>query len=424
MSVLTKENSVIKNLSIYIGSNVIGQMIGILVSPILTRIFSPEAYGIQSIYLAFISMLCVASTLSYHNAVVVSEKHEEMNVIALSFIILFIFTLSICILLICGKNSFLIFLNCEEIIPYSFLIPISVFCISSYNILNQYAIKYKTFSLISKTKIRQNLCGNTVKILLGLLNFGTIGLLIGNVFAQSVGVIGLLKYYVINIKKYKQKYTTQGIIQAAKRYRKFAYISTPCNYIYTLGSQIPILMLSILFGKNVSGYYGLAYNIVFLPCNLIGLALSQVFFAEIAEKRRESGIISYINTIIKKTFFLALIPFVCVGVISPYLFNFIYGKDWILAGEFARILAIQSFFYFLILPVNKVFEIFQKQQYDLFFNILRIFVLILIFFCAKKVGLNAKQTMFVFSVFGGLLYVFLIFIMEIMLRREVKLEYY
>ncbi len=416
MNVLKK--GIFKNLSLYVGSNIVGQIIALLVSPILTRIFSPESYGVQNVYLAFISMLCVVSTLSYHSAIVVSEKDEERSIVALSFIILIIITFIICIFLVFFRKKFLLLLNCEQIIPYSFLVPISVFSISSYNILSQYAIKYKYFPLISKTKVKQNIYGNIAKILFGLFNFGTVGLLIGNVFAQSVGGIELLKKYIKDKKMTRYKLSKKKVIEVGIRYRKFAYISTPCNYIYTFGSQIPVLMLSILFDNKISGYYGLAYSAVFLPCNLIGLALSQVFYAEIAEKRREKDIILLINMIVRKTILFSIIPFILIGILAPYIFTFIYGKDWHLAGEFARILAIQSFFYFIILPVNKVFEVFQKQLYDLILNILRIAILLLVFYIAKKIKLNPIETILAFSVFGGLVYVVLLIMMEIMLKKE------
>ncbi len=414
-----QENAIFRNLTVYIGSNVVGQLIGILVSPILTRLFSPESYGVQSVYLSVISMICVVSTLSYQNAIVISEDTEDTNIVLLCFVILSVISVFLTIILMIWGDRILRLFNSEPIIPYKYLIPISVFCISSYNILSQYAIKYKSFPVISRTKIKQTLYGNIAKVALGILNCGTLGLLIGNVFSQSIGVIELLKNF---IKKKKEKGNVFSRTKAsilATKYRRFAYISTPCNYIYTLGSQIPVIMLSMMYNSEIAGFYGLSYSAVFLPCNLIGMALSQVFYAEIAAKRKEKDIVVFINMILKKTCFYSAIPFLLIAIIAPSLFVIVYGDNWLMAGVFARILAIQAFFYFIILPVNKVFEVFEMQQIDLFLNIIRVIVLLLVFIVSKKAGLNATQTLFVFSIFGGLIYVILLLIMEIMLKRIV-----
>lgn len=415
-----KQNKIYKDLSVYIGSNILGQMIGIMCSPILTRLFSPESYGIQSVYLSLISLACVISTLSYQNAIVISDDEDEISVIILGFLTLLLFCVLVSILIGISENSILRLLNCEQLTPYSFLIPVSIFFISSYNIMNQYAIKYKLFSLISRTKITQNIWGNLGKIILGFLKTGTAGLLIGNLLSQSVGVFKLFKQFISSSKNL--------IIQpvklksAANKYKSFPLYSTPCNCIYTFGNQIPVLMLSSLYGSSISGYYSLAYSVICLPCNIIGVAMSQVFFAEIAERRKSKSIIGFINSLLKKVAFFSAILFAVLWLILPHAFSLIYGESWYIAGKFAQILTIQTFAYFVILPVSKVFEVFQKQKLDLIINAFRVIILLLVFYFSGKMQLEPIHAITLFSVLGALVYIVSIIIMEIMLQR-LKFEY-
>lgn len=411
-------NLFIKNLMIYLGSNVIAQAVGILVSPILTRLFSPDAYGIQSVFMALISSLSIVSTLSYQNAIPISDEKEETNLVSLSFLVLLLSTFAVFSILTLQGGLFLSLFQYQELTPYKYFIPAGLLCIGFYNILLQYSIKYKSFSVISHTKITQSVVGNLGKILFGFLNLDAFGLILGNIIGQSLGVHSLLNEY---IRRRKDKNITtgfHGIKKVFLRYRKFAYFSTPCNCIYVFGSQFPVLMLSSLYGSEISGYYSLANTVVNIPCNLIGMALSQVFYSELAERRTDEHILKAIHSLLAKTVLIGLIPFLLLILLAPRLFVFVYGKEWIMAGKFASAMAVQVFFYFIILPVSKVFEIFEKQQYDLVFNCVRLAILFVIFIAAGNMGLTAYQTILVYALSGSMLYIFLLAAMEYMLRAQ------
>ena len=70
----------------------IAQAIPIAISPILTRIYTPEDFGMFALYMSVASILSVVATGRYELAIMLPKKDEDaVNIVALSIIISFSF---------------------------------------------------------------------------------------------------------------------------------------------------------------------------------------------------------------------------------------------------------------------------------------------------------------------------------------------
>ena len=64
-----------------------GQIVNILVQPIATRLYSPEAFGNLSLMISLGTMFAPIATLQYHIAIVHSKKEEEFALYKLNFLL-------------------------------------------------------------------------------------------------------------------------------------------------------------------------------------------------------------------------------------------------------------------------------------------------------------------------------------------------
>jgi len=61
----------------------IAQAIPIAISPILTRIYTPEDFGVFALYMSVASLLAVVDTGSYEHAIILPKKDEgAVNIVA------------------------------------------------------------------------------------------------------------------------------------------------------------------------------------------------------------------------------------------------------------------------------------------------------------------------------------------------------
>ena len=71
------ENNIFKNMLKLSGSSSITQILGILVLPILSRIYSPENFGIYALFFSISNILLIIVMGQYHLAIVIPKDYEK-----------------------------------------------------------------------------------------------------------------------------------------------------------------------------------------------------------------------------------------------------------------------------------------------------------------------------------------------------------
>ena len=79
----------------------LAQAIPLALSPILTRLYSPEDFGLLAIYMSIAALGGAVVSLKYDLAIIIPEKDEDSaNITALSILISFIISLLVFIIIL------------------------------------------------------------------------------------------------------------------------------------------------------------------------------------------------------------------------------------------------------------------------------------------------------------------------------------
>ncbi len=63
------------------GSTILAQIISIIIAPLLTRLYLPEAFGIQTLYISILGLIIVIACLRTEVVILLPKKDEEaMNI--------------------------------------------------------------------------------------------------------------------------------------------------------------------------------------------------------------------------------------------------------------------------------------------------------------------------------------------------------
>ena len=70
-----------RNFAKLLSANVVAQVIGLVVYPILTRMYAPEDFGLLNLFMSIGGVLAILSTAEYYYAIVLpkEEKDAENN---------------------------------------------------------------------------------------------------------------------------------------------------------------------------------------------------------------------------------------------------------------------------------------------------------------------------------------------------------
>lgn len=117
------------------------------------------------------------------------------------------------------------------------------------------------------------------------------------------------------------------------------------------------------------GQFQLAWNIMQVPVGLIAGAVGQVFLKKLSDTA-PGRMRALVADTYRRAALAALIPFVLLYILAPWLFPFVFGAQWDQAGDFARALTPWLFMTVLTSPVSNLFVVTEKQRRMLVFGVL------------------------------------------------------
>jgi O-antigen/teichoic acid export membrane protein len=405
-----KSSSFLGNiLKLAVGS-VLAQGLGILASPIVTRLFSPEEFGISALFISITGIVGMVACFQYEQAIMLPKTDEEAaNLFGASFIFVLITTIMSVIIIFFAGDFLVKQFNVPDLKKYLWLVPISLFFSGLSLPLINWTTRLKRFSTLSSIRVVSSVLMQSTKISAGFAGFISAGILIitgiiGNMFSC---VYLCFQIFIHDRKIFFESINLKSIFSGIRKYKNFPLYSTWSILLNSISRQLPIWFLAYYFTSKNIGYYSLGITVVFLPMTLIGGAVSQVFFQKVSETYSNTGqISSLVEDVFKRLVSFGLLPFLLLTVIGEDIFSLCFGARWAEAGIYIQILSLWVFFVFISSPLSTIFNVLGKQKYLLVFNSLLLLVRCLSLYAGCITGDIVIALLF-FSISGIILYLFL-----------------
>lgn len=415
-------NNLVKNILMITSGTVFAQILNLALLPIITRLYTPDQYGVVSVFVAILATMRLFSTFNYEMGMPIAEDDEKaINVLALSVIILLSFLCIFGIVLLFWGDKFLTLLNGGVLVEYKYFLVLGLLFVGSYHILTQWAYRKKDFRVITKTKFIQPVSQNFINIVLGLMGKGAVGLLLGKIIGQSAGISSLTYPLIKDDKNLLKKINKREILWALKRYIRFPLYTTPRKFIGEIIGSLPILFLSAVYGPQIAGLYGLANGVIQLPMNIIGTSVSNVFYAESAALRRSNPhrIKELSNKLLKYLIIFGLFPISILVLFGEFLFSLVFGSKWAEAGVYAALLSFGVFSKLIFRPISNIFDICERQELALILNIFGLVLVLLVFGITSYLALSSYWTVGLYSVAIAALYLIQYILAQKVLNEEI-----
>ena len=352
-----------RNIGKLLSANVFAQAIGILVYPILTRMYSPEDFALLNLFVSIASILSLVSTAEYQYAIVLpSEEKKSCSLVHLCLLLLVGTCLVIALSLPFARPIAGLF-NAPALAHYWWLLPLCVLGLGLWNILNYWYIHRAAFTRISGYQISQNGFSAIGKIIFGLLGWIQSGLIWATVLAP------LLALWISMSLAWKQhlrellSVSKQEIAAVAREYSNFPKFSLPRALVNSAGLSLPVWMLTPHFGLGEIGQLSLAIMAAVLPFSLFARACYQVLYQKVSEKvQQRMAIEPMVKRFITGAGGIVILILLVVYFILPQMVTFLFGAQWIESAAIIRAL----YPYLLLTPICGTIcflsDVFGKQK--------------------------------------------------------------
>ncbi len=328
----------------------IAQAIPFLISPVLSRLYTPEEFGAFAFYMSIVGAFAIIATLRYEMAVIMpKDDADAVNIAGLAFLVDIFLSLCLLIVIIILELTLLECFSISHILKiWLYFLPLFVFLIGSVNIFQHWFNRNKRYKSLASAKVINSLGNNVTILLLGFAGAGAWGLFIGNIFGLILfNAFFIIKIYVLDHNKFKF-FNKTSLRPLAKKYKDLPIANTPQSFAEMLQMNGIIYLLKIFFNSTVIGWYSFSLRILQAPMWLIVTSIAQVFYKDASEKYNTDGnILGLVIKTIKITSIVGLPVLLVLLLAGPWLFALVFGEPWREAGVYARILAPWIYFDFI-----------------------------------------------------------------------------
>lgn len=373
-----------KNTAVLVSGTAFAQIISILATLVLARIYEPELYSILTIYMSVSGLIGCITSLQFHNVIVISSDEQEIkraiNVCLFSTLVL---TLLSIVLVLVFLGVFDKWFSTGTGKYWMLLTPVSVFFTGLTYTLSALANKRMKYKLLSGNRIIAALLVPFVSITLGLLIKNETGLFAGLLISQVLPALILLQHFKKN-NDFSVRFSWSEIKDFFVRHKNFPLYSLPADFINNLVNLLPVFMLTRYYNgvqNGLVGHYGRSTMLLGMPVTLVSNAVGEVFRQKAASETTNPVALrrSFIRTA-GVLFLLSIVPFLIIAFFGPEIFRFFLGEKWGEAGAMAAALSLMYAFRFTVSPLTYMYFIAKKQKEDFWLHIVMVLLGFLSFF--------------------------------------------
>ncbi len=401
-----------RNVLTLVSGSAVSQIIVLLASPILTRIFTPSDFGSSALFLSICSILIVIITGRYEMAIVQTKKnYDAISLMIISLSLALLSSILIYIFYIFFKqSSFFINLN-KQLDGFILLIPLFIFVLVAHKVLTNYMNRNKYYKLIALNQISQSFSQVSFKLIYGFLLVPTNGIILGNFIGQAIALfLFIYRFLMTKVKRAVYYIAIKRIRYNLKYFKEFPKILLFSDLVNVIAIQLPFLLTSYYYSNTQLGYLSLAYAMSSAPLAFIGTSLSRVFRQQSASDYNKLGRCDILFTkMFKKLVIYLTLPFIILFFSAPYLFEIVFGNQWAESGKMVQILIVMFYFQFFARIFNYLYILTNHQKANFKIQLVLLVGTYLSFSIGYLLFQNISFSLLFFSVIYTLIYIYTIY---------------
>lgn len=355
-------SELLKSATVLISGTLVAQLISILLQPLLRRLFTPEDFGIYSVYLSLVGILLVASALRYDDAIVLPKHDKEsVNLVGLSVLLNLAINLCILVLLLLAGEEIKAFLNLPETFPVPMLalIPVGTFLFSAYGALNAWLIRKKKFMASSVNKLVRRSVEGASQVGMALLKVPG-----GLIYSDLAGQTANLGTVVIQTKRNGLNLRNISLVKlryVARKYKEFPKYNLVPALMSTSSFLLPPVFINKFFSPASAGFFDLSKLVLSLPLAFIASSLTSVLLQKVSEKyNRKESFLTDIKPVLWLVGLIAAGEVLLIMLFGEDLFRIAFGKQWTESGTLSKIMVWSFAVNFMVASFSNLFVAMRR----------------------------------------------------------------
>ena len=392
----------------------LGQVISLLLIPVVTRFFTPEDFSTFEQFAMLQAILVVFATGKYEFAIMLPfEKDKSQALVRLAIKIACYFSIVLLVVLFIVKGQIATAFQNSDLENWLLLLPLAILSFAIFNSLNYWFSKKKKYDIAATSKVIHPLVSEPTKISLGMAGWSGGGLIMAVLAGRLVTAGYMIKKYLDDVNG--ARVSKQLVSIVAHEYRKYPIYTIWGSLFGRLAQWSHIFLFSYFFGIWCIGFFALSRRLVLNPLNVLSNSFSQVFYQRISEIKDAKELKHFYFRHLARFSSLAGLMVLVIQVLPDNTMEVILGEEWSETMLFLKILCWWFALNFISSSLSFINHRLQKQEAMFVLDLLH-FILIVGTICwCFYLGMDAMATLtwfviakvvfFTINIFASVLFV-------------------
>jgi len=395
------------NVTKLISGSALSSLIFFLVLPLLSRLYSPEAFGGYQQFLSYSAILSCLATFTYHSAIPIPQNRaESMQLVLISFLTVSLVCLLLFLAFVFSPVVLFKQLGLTGIVQGRFYLPLIVFFAGLVLIIEHIFIREKRFFLLSGGRIIRASVAQGGALMFATLTSSYLGLVLSYLLGMvlSSGIMFLMCRDVFK----GISVSVRDTLRTMSKYKKFPLIDTPSMLMTTIANELPIIMLTLFHSDTYIGVYAVAFRLIKAPLSIFSTSFFEVYYQKCSElyfSSRNDMLSLFMKTTLKMT--VVGLCFLGVVMIFADLISHLYlGDGWSETAVVMRIIAVWIVIECVYNSISASFLVTNKLEVLFSLNCSLLIFRGIVMFCYKETPVSMITSLAISSAGAYLVYFF------------------
>lgn len=353
--------SFVRNARVMLLGFALAQAMPLLASPFLTRLYAPEAFGLQALFVSWATVLTVVATMRLDLALVLAtDEREAGQLTGLVLVQLGVLLGLLVVLAMVFAPTVARWSGQEGHVLWIWSLLPMVAGLVAVQVSGGLLAREKRFGPVSRGQVVNQFGYLMLAILVGATTASVEGLTLAKLFGQLAAALMLLMA-VRNLFGAVSLPPPSEWSGLWSRFKPFVLFNTPYSLIGVAGREMPIFAFMAIAATASAGFYGLARTLLGAPATLMAASLSQVFYREAVEHRGTDQLRALTGSLLGLTTRSSAPLFAFVAVWGDVAFSMVFGGNWETAGRYAMILSFAAWMGIQTAWPERLFESVGRQ---------------------------------------------------------------
>jgi O-antigen/teichoic acid export membrane protein len=393
-----------RNVILTLSGSTVSQVIPIVGTLLLARIFSPAEFGFFSVWFGFVIFFGVCFTGRYETSFAIEADGEPRLLAVISTILLVV--VIVCMLFLFLSIASLFDMRVLDTLSNRmvYLAVLSGMFLAISQVWQSWVAADGNYAVLNWFRLIPAALITVFQIIAGLLHPQAESLMLAYAAGLCFTIMAYQKKMPVHLQKIQG--LAKDIFIFYKKNKAYPIWSLPADMVSSATAMMPVLLISKNFGAEQAGLFAMSLRILGVPLGLLGKSVLDVFKRIAAEGFKNKGNCKteFVSTF--KILLLGSVIFVSISaVIMDEAFAILFGSEWSGAAKLSLVLLPLFGFRFIASPLSYLVYIAGRQKLDLYWQLA---LTLMTWFCFSQIH-NFDTALSAYSALGSFLYCFYIY---------------